>query len=95
MPRTGHGVLERFVPFKLEAKNRTAVMLGHDPMIDLGFTYHDGAENVELKKSDLLQSLSTGEKRALYVFNVLFEVETRKKANRETIVVIGDIADSL
>ena len=38
--------------------------------------------------------LSTGEKKALYVLNVMFEVETRIKENRETLIIVDDIADS-
>jgi hypothetical protein len=86
---------QRFVvPFELYVKNRLAVMLGNDPIIDLGFTYHDGADNAPLKKEELLKCLSTGEKRALYILNVIFEIEVRKKANQETLIVIDDIADS-
>lgn len=83
-----------FVPFELHAKNRTAVMLGYAPLIDLGFTYHDGAEQQEVQKPDLMKVLSTGEKKALYILNVIFEVERRKKAKQETIMVVDDIADS-
>ena len=83
-----------FVPFKLSAKNRTAVMLGHAAMIDLGFTYHDGADNVPVDKAALLKVLSAGEKKALYILNVIFEIEARRKANQETLMVIDDIADS-
>jgi hypothetical protein len=83
-----------FVPFKLDVRNRLAVMLGNDPIIDLGFTYYDGADNSSLKKEDLLKCLSTGEARALYILNVIFEIEVRKKANQETLMVIDDIADS-
>lgn len=83
-----------FVPFTLDVKNRTAVMLGNDSMISLGFTYHDDLEKVSVEKSALLEALSTGEKRALYILNVLFEVETRKKERQETIVIVDDIADS-
>jgi len=83
-----------FVPFKLDVKNRLAVMLGNDPIIDLGFTYYDGADNAPMKKDALLQCLSTGEKRALYILNVIFEIEVRKKSNTETLMVIDDIADS-
>ena len=86
---------ERFVvPFTLTAKNRTAVMLGDAPMINLGFTYHDGADNVPIEKAALLKSLSTGEKKALYMLNIIFETEARKKANQETLMIIDDIADS-
>ena len=83
-----------FVPFTLEAKNRTAVMLGDDPIITLGFTYHDGADEKVVDKASLLEALSTGEKKALYVLNIIFEVETRKKAKQETLIVVDDIADS-
>lgn len=83
-----------FVPFKLDTKNRTAVMLGDASMIDLGFTYHDGADNMSVDKAALLRVLSTGEKKALYILNVIFEIEVRKKANQETLIVIDDLADS-
>lgn len=82
------------VPFKLNVKNRTAVMLGHAAMIELGFTYHDGADNVPIEKTALLKVLSTGERKAYYVLNIIFEVEARRKANQETLIVVDDIADS-
>ena len=86
---------ERFVvPFKLEATNEVEVTLGQTAIIKLGFTYVDGDESVELQKSDLLQSLSTGEKKALYILNVIFEIETRQKNNQETLIIVDDIADS-
>ena len=83
-----------FVPFKLEAKNKTEVMLGRTSIIDLGFTYIDGDDSAELQRNDLLRSLSTGERKALYVLNVIFEVETRKTANQNTLVIVDDLADS-
>ena len=83
-----------FVPFKLEAKNKTEVMLGRTSIIDLGFTYIDGDDRAELQRNDLLRSLSTGERKALYVLNVIFEVETRKTANQSTLLIVDDLADS-
>jgi hypothetical protein len=86
---------DRFVvPFTLEAQNRTAVMLGDDTIITLGFTYHDGKDVRDVPKSSRLEALSTVEKKALFVLNVMFEVETRIKENRETLIVVDDIADS-
>jgi len=86
---------ERFVvPFTLEAQNRTAVMLGDDTVITLGFTYHDGTDKKPIPRASLIEALSTGEKKALYVLNIMFEVETRIKENRETLIVVDDIADS-
>jgi wobble nucleotide-excising tRNase len=59
-----------------------------------GFTYHDGTEKRSIARDSLLEALSTGEKKALYVLNIMFEVETRVKENRETLIVVDDIADS-
>lgn len=83
-----------FVPFKLEAKNRVSVILGQEPMLNLGFVFEDGADSAPVEKTDLMQVLSTGEKRALYILNIIFEVEARKKANQHTVFVFDDIADS-
>ncbi len=83
-----------FVPFKLTAKNRTSVILGGEPMLSLGFTFEDGPDKASVEKTTLMQVLSTGEKKALYVLNIIFEVEARKKANQETIFIVDDIADS-
>jgi hypothetical protein len=83
-----------FVPFKLEARNKAEVTLGQASIIELGFTYIDGNESVEMQRQDLLKSLSTGERRALYILSVIFEVETRRKAGQETLIVVDDIADS-
>ncbi|CAI4031379.1 hypothetical protein DNFV4_01805 [Nitrospira tepida] len=86
---------DRFVvPFKLEARNRTAVMLGYEPIVDLGFTYWDGKDNAPVEKPKLLQVLSTGERKALYILNVIFEVERRRKDGLETLLLVDDIADS-
>lgn len=83
-----------FVPFKLTAKNRISVILGGEPMLNLGFTFQDGGDNASVEKATLMQALSTGEKKALYVLNIIFEIEVRKKAGLETVLVVDDIADS-
>jgi energy-coupling factor transporter ATP-binding protein EcfA2 len=83
-----------FVPFKLIAKNKISVILGEEPMLSLGFTFEDGADKAPIEKSTLMKVLSTGERKALYVLNIIFEVEARKKAAQETIFIIDDIADS-
>lgn len=83
-----------FVPFKLVAKNRVSVILAQESMISLGFTFNDGEDQASVERSDLMKSLSTGEKKALYILNIIFEVEARKKAKKETVFIIDDIADS-
>ena len=83
-----------FVPFRLEARNRIEVMLGDDPIIDLGFTYVDGTDTANIDRSQLVKVLSTGERKALYILNVIFEIQRRHKVGMETLVVVDDIADS-
>ena len=82
------------VPFKLQAANKVDVILGQQEMLSLGFTFSDGAEQAPVERKALLQALSTGEKKALYVLNILFEVEVRKKAAQDTLIVVDDVADS-
>lgn len=83
-----------FVPFKVTATNRVSVILGQEPMLSLGFTFEDGTESAPIEKRALMQVLSMGERKALYILNIIFETETRKKAGQETVLVVDDIADS-
>jgi hypothetical protein len=83
-----------FVPFRLTATNHDQVVLGQEKLLVLGFEFEEGTEKAGVEKSDLLKVLSNGEKKALYILNVLFEMEVRKAAGRETLFVIDDLADS-
>lgn len=82
------------VPFTLEAKNRIAVILGQEPLLSLSFIFKDGTDEASIDKTALLQVLSTGEKKALYILNIIFEIEARKQSKQETVFVVDDIADS-
>ncbi len=83
-----------FVPFTLNAINRTSVILGQEPVLSLGFIFNDGAESTEVDKNALMAVLSTGEKKALYILNIIFEIEVRRKTAQETVLVVDDLADS-
>ena len=83
-----------FVPFKLVPKNKIAVMLKQNTALNLGFTFEDSGEEAVVEKDALLRALSTGEKKALYILNIIFEVEARKKDGHETTFIVDDIADS-
>ena len=63
-------------------------------MLSLAFTFEDGADRAPVEKAALMQALSTGEKRAFYILNIIFEVEARRKAKQETLFVVDDVADS-
>jgi hypothetical protein len=85
---------ERFyVPFKLVVQNQQDVILkGEAPKIT--FEFQDGNETCGVEEEKLLQVLSQGEKRALYILNVLFEIQARRESNQQTLLIIDDIADS-
>lgn len=86
---------ERFsVPFKLAPKNLIAVALAQESMLALDFRFEEAGESVSVDRKALMDGLSTGERKAFYLLNVLFEVEVRRKQGTPTLVVVDDIADS-
>ena len=85
-----------FVPFRLVVENRERVILGADSIPRLGFIFQEdeGQEETKVTRETLMKRLSTGEKKALYILNIIFEVEARKKERQDTVFVFDDIADS-
>ncbi|MCY7360787.1 MAG: hypothetical protein LH629_01760, partial [Ignavibacteria bacterium] len=85
---------DRFsVPFTLEVSNQEDVILkGSSPQIS--FSFSDDRESVNIERTSLLKILSQGEKRALYILNILFELNARKKKSDFTLILVDDIADS-
>jgi len=81
------------VPFKLKIKNKEDVILKNE-VPSISFKFKDSSGEIEVDKYDMLNVLSTGEKRALYILNIIFEVEARKKECIETLFIVDDIADS-
>ncbi len=83
-----------FVPFRLSPENKHRVALGQEDVLKLVFKFEEGDESTDVAREELLSVLSNGEKKALYILNVLFEMEARKASGRETLFVIDDLADS-
>lgn len=82
------------VPFKLRVDNQDDVILNNAaPSIEFDFDDGRGGRQ-KVKHETLLDTLSQGEKRALYILNVLFEIEAKKNAGAPVLIVIDDIADS-
>jgi len=81
------------VPFHLSIENQEDVILKSEAP-NIKFTFREHADNKVMEESQLLNILSNGEKRALYILNIIFEVEARRKNNLETLFIIDDIADS-
>ena len=83
-----------FVPFEIKLVNQEDVVLKEETA-NLEFDYKDSNENpVRKDKSSLLSILSKGEQRAFYILQFLFDVESRKQLNQQTVLVLDDIADS-
>ncbi|MFW3440843.1 hypothetical protein ACN9J6_04825 [Aliarcobacter butzleri] len=81
------------VPFKLRVENQKDVILNNESP-SIKFIYHNRGDIKEIDDNKLKSVLSTGEKRALYILNLIFEIEVRKNSGEETLLIIDDIADS-
>ncbi len=86
---------ERFsVPFVVTMENQEDVILRSEaPSVAFRFKDRDGTKKA-VTENDLMRTLSTGEKRALYILNVIWEVMARQDSETETLFVLDDIADS-
>ena len=82
------------VPFHLEVANKIQVVLGKETAPRLGFVFKDGSDHAPVERDALLQTLSTGEKKAFHILNMLFDIEVRRAAGQQTLLVVDDIADS-
>ena len=84
------------VPFSVDIANKKSAILGKEsPNIVFKFKNNSGSyEEMSRDKLESLEVLSQGELRALYLLNIIFEVETRKHAQCKTLFIIDDIADS-
>lgn len=82
------------VPYHLQIENKAAALLNQD-FLRIKYLHSKGDGTIEYKsKEHFLNFVSTGEKRAYYLLVNLFEIEKRKKSNKEQIIVIDDIVES-
>lgn len=89
---------QRFLhlPFQISVENKSDVIL-KDTAPSIVFSFMDGSDErqySDLQRTDLLKVLSTGEARALYILNIMFEVHIRWKYRRKTLFIFDDVADS-
>ena len=82
------------VPFTVTVGNQSDVMLKGALVPRFDFEYNDGRDTQSIEEEKLLEVLSHGERRALYLLNIIYEIEARKTAGQETIFIVDDIADS-
>ncbi len=85
---------QRFlVPFKVELQNQKDILLNKDTA-QFRFIFSDNNQDMNVQKEDLQKHLSGGEKRALYILQILFEIEARKRSDKVQLLVFDDISDS-
>lgn len=82
-----------FVPFSIEPANQEDVILNLD-MPSFKYIFDDNRGSKEISKEDLLDVLSTGEKRAYYILNLIFQILVAQKEEREKLVILDDISES-
>ena len=90
------------VPFEVKIENKANFLL-KDEIPNLYFTYtrcegQEDEEKADYGKDELMKSLSMGEKRAMYLLYILFDIEIiKEKANSAAgkyLIIVDDIADS-
>ncbi|WRE85427.1 hypothetical protein KVC55_07340 [Helicobacter pylori] len=85
---------QRFlVPFKVKLQNQKDILLNKDTA-QFRFIFSDDNQDMNVQKEDLQKHLSGGEKRALYILQILFEIEARKRSDKTQLLVFDDISDS-
>jgi len=88
-------IVEKFnnrfnVPYTLKIKNQKNVILYEDiPQI-----YFINENGKEISLDDLKIINSEGQKRALYLLSIFYQIEIRNMNNQETIIIFDDIVDS-
>lgn len=95
-----HDVLRIFkrrfsVPFDIEIENKTDVLLLQDvPTIKFFYKDKNSEDKKEINETLLVDCLSRGEKRALHLLNIIFEVKRKETLKKDVLLIIDDIADS-
>lgn len=87
---------QRFtVPFVMNVVNLKGAIIGESvPQVEFSFKKGDTVKTIDRSKLEKLDTLSQGEKRALYLLNIIFDIEQIKSTGEETLLIIDDIADS-
>ena len=87
------------VPFIIRIENITDVKLGAENVPKLVFSFKE-IEHGETKvknrfnRDNLYDVLSTGERRAFHILNLMFEIKVREKNEEQCLLILDDIADS-
>lgn len=83
------------VPYTMEIANLKGAIIGESiPRVLFSFKKGERTVCIDRAKLDVLDTLSQGEKRALYLLNIIFDIEQIRASGQKKLLVIDDIADS-
>lgn len=82
-----------YVPFLIEPSNQGDVILNMD-LPSFKYIFSDSRGQKEIGRDSLLNVLSTGEKRAYYILNMIFRIMVSKKEGKEHLIILDDISES-
>lgn len=87
---------DRFsVPYEMEITNLKSAIIGESvPRVEFSFTDEGRTTRISRDELDKLNTLSQGEKRALYLLNIIFNIEEIKRKGEKKLFIVDDIADS-
>lgn len=83
------------VPFTMKIANLKGVIIGESvPQIEFSFKKNTETKVIDRSKLEEIDTLSQGEKRALYLLNIIFDIEIIRASGKEKLIIVDDIADS-
>lgn len=81
------------VPFKIETSNKVDVILNEE-MPSFEYVFENEQDKSTLNKTELLEILSTGERRAYYILNIIYNILLAEKENKSKIIIFDDVSES-
>lgn len=87
---------ERFtVPYEMKIANLKGSIIGESvPKVEFAFTKNGNEKRMTRATLEEKDILSQGEKRSLYLLNIIFDIENIRRTGRKVLFIIDDIADS-
>lgn len=88
----------RNLPYEIGIENKASVILEGVEAPRPVITYKRGVTTKNFKtpkeREGIARLLSTGERKALYLLNVMFEIEATQKDKKPCLIVLDDVVDS-
>lgn len=83
------------MPYEMSISNPQSAISGEAmPRVEFIYKNDNGLRSLSREKLDELDVLSQGEKRALYLLNILFDIKKLESTDGQVLLVMDDIADS-